>query len=147
MMDDLIIENNEQNMNLVDENAALKAELEALKASIESEKKQNEQKREFCELFPDVSLDDIPSPVFEYVNTHGGTLAGAFAIHHRRECLKSERSEQKKLENALKAPGDIGISAGACAERLFTSDEIRCMNKEQVRRNYKQIMKSLKYGK
>ena len=147
MNDDLIIKSEEQNINLADENSSLKAELEALKASIENARKMDAQTKELSDLFPSVSEDDIPSDVYEYVKTHGGTLAGAYAVYHRREQLKKDRADQKALENILKTPGAAKGAANGVIERLFTADEIRSMNREQVRRNYKQIMKSLKYGK
>lgn len=133
-------------INLADENTALKAELEALRASIERENSKKLQERELFELFPSVSLDDIPSEVFEYAEKNGATLAAAYAVYHRRAHLAKEKADKKALENTLKTPGSIGNAFGG-AERLFTSEEIRSMDRDQVRRNYKQIMKSLKYGK
>ena len=134
------------NIELEDENTALKAELEALKALMEDQKRAEAQRLELADLFPDLDKDDIPNDVYEYVKTHGGTLAGAYAIYHRRRQLQKEKADQKAFENVLKTPGAIIGSDGA-SERLFTTEEIRSMDKEQIRKNYKQIMKSLKYGK
>lgn len=137
----------EQGVNLADENRALKAELEALKASVEKERADLLMKKELAELFPSVTKEDIPSDVYEYVETNGGTLVAAYALYHRRRQLEKNRAEEKALENLLKTPGSASASANAGADILFTSDEIRTMSREQVKRNYKQIMKSLKYGK
>jgi len=145
MNDDLIIENENPSVDLADENLALKAELSELKASIERSRKQESEMKELSELFPGVTADDIPSEVYEYQKTHGATLASSFAIYHRRKSLEKERAEKRALENVLKTPGALG--GASSSERLFTSEEIRSMDREQVRRNYKQIMKSLKYGK
>ena len=147
MNDDQIINSETQNINLADENTALKAELEALRSSVEAAKKKSAQEKELLELFPEVSLDDIPSDVYEYVQTNGSTLAAAYAVYHRRQHIMKERADKRALENILKTPGSPGASDGGASERLFTSDEIRRMDREQVKRNYKQIMKSLRYGK
>jgi len=147
MNDEKIIKSETQEINLADENTALKAELEALRASIESENSKKRQEKELFELFPDVSLDDIPSEVFEYAEKNGSTLAAAYAVYHRRAHLAKEKADKRALENTLKTPGSLGNASGGAAERLFTSEEIRSMDRDQVRRNYKQIMKSLKYGK
>ena len=147
MIDEQIISGDEQNISLADENLALKAELEALKASIENEKKEKEMAKEFAELFQGVSVDDIPESVYEYLKINGGTLAGAFAVYHRRAELAKKKADEKAFENILKTPGSASVSANGASDRLFTSDEIRSMNQTEVRKNYKQIMKSLKYGK
>ena len=145
MNEDQIIETENQDISLADENSALKAELEELRSSVESEKKRASELKELLLLFPEVNEDEIPSDVYEYVKTNGATLASAYAVYHRRKCLEKEKAEKRALENFLKTPGSLGSSSSS--EKLVTADEIRSMDREQVRRNYKQIMKSLKYGK
>lgn len=144
---DQIKETEKSEISLADENTALKAELEALRASIESSRKKAAEEKELSELFPGISLDDVPAQVFEYAENNGSTLAGAYAVYHRRTQLEKERADKRALENALKTPGGVSGASSGALERLFTAEEIRSMNREQVRKNYKQIMKSLKYGK
>ena len=147
MNEDIIKTADQINAENEEETARLKAELEELKSRIAKSEKEKSQKEEFHALFPSVTEDQIPEEVYRYAKESGASIAASYAVYHRKLVLAAEEAQKRDLENQRKSPGPMGGSAYASSERLFTANEIKAMSQEEVRRNYKQIMKSLKNGK
>ena len=147
MNEDMIITAENTDAEKEKETERLKAELEALRSQIARSEKERSQRAEFLDLFPDVGEEQIPEEVYKYAKESGASLAASYAVYHRKLQLAKEKAEKRALETQRKSPGPMGGSAYGLSERLFTTDEIRAMSADEVKRNYKQIMKSLKNGK
>lgn len=96
---------------------------------------------EFIELYPDVTIEDIPEEVFERAETDGIPLVATYALYHRKLFMAQRKIEEFNKKNSEKSPGKIkhdGVS-----EKLYTLDQIKRMAPVDVAKNYDQIMKSL----
>ncbi len=126
------------------ENVEISAEEELAnlkKALAESERRSNEHAI-FKELFPGDDEKDLPDEVIGFAEEKALPLYAAYAVFRRKRERAAETAREKQLGNSMKSAGSLG--GGAIPERLFSEEEIRTMTPQQVRRNYKQIIKSLR---
>jgi len=100
---------------------------------------------EFTELFPKVTLDDIPDEVYLRAETESIPLVAAYALYERKIQMEKLKIEEFNKKNAVKSPGRI--KHDGAAEGLFTLDEIKKMSPADVAKHYDQIMKSLENTK
>lgn len=95
----------------------------------------------FKELFPDTDRESIPDSVRAEASEKGIPLIAAYAIYERRRQLAAATAEAHNKTNAGRSSGPLG-KADNFGESL-SIEQIRAMTPAQVRRHYKQIMKTL----
>ena len=95
----------------------------------------------FKELFPDTDKESIPDAVRAEASEKGIPLIAAYAIYERRRQLAAAAAEAHNKNNAGRSSGPLG-KADNFGEAL-SIEQIRAMTPAQVRRHYKQIMKTL----
>ena len=91
------------------------------------------------ELFPDINIDDIPDEIFE-LSDNGKGLAAQYALFCLKEEKKKAEQKEKEEENLKAAAPDV---KNAPEEAYFTPEDVRGMSEEEIRKNYKAIMKSM----
>ncbi len=94
---------------------------------------------EFGELYPNIPLNTLPDSVWQDVEK-GVPLAAAFALAERRRTVLQKRAEESNLSNLARTVGGVAASDS----EYFSSDEVRAMSREEVRKNYSKIMQSMK---
>ncbi len=105
----------------------------ALKANLEKELEV------LMAVFPEITADDIPDEVFERCD-NGNGLAAQYALHYVTSQKKKEETQKNNEENAKSAPPEIHNSED---EAFFTPEAVKAMSDDEIRRNYKAIMKSM----
>ena len=103
--------------------------------------KQWELDAEFAELFPDVTLEDIPEEVFVRAESENLPLTASYALYERKIYVGKLKIEEFNKKNSVKSPGKIKHDGSA--EITFTLDEIKRMSPADVAKHYDQIIKSL----
>lgn len=91
------------------------------------------------ELFPDLNVDDIPDEIFEK-SDNGKGLAAQYALFYLKEEKKNTEQKKKEEENLKSAAPDV---KNAPEEAYFTPEQVKGMTEEEIRKNYKTIMKSM----
>jgi uncharacterized small protein (DUF1192 family) len=119
--------------------ASLTKELEAYKQAKERQDRISEQLNEFSELFPEVSVRNIPDDVWEDVK-RGNSLAAAYSIYERRITEAARRIERINAQNAERSAGVAGKNL---TEEFFSADDVRKMSPSEVRANYAKIRRSM----
>lgn len=117
----------------------LQAELDSYKKAAEQQKAIAEQLNEFSELFPEVSVRNIPDDVWEDVK-RGNSLAAAYSIYERRITEAARRIERINAQNAERSAGVAGKNL---TEEFFSADDVRKMSPSEVRANYAKIRRSM----
>ena len=93
---------------------------------------------EFAELYPKVSLANLPDAVWEDVG-RGVPISAAYALFERRE------AHTKHLAAEVNA-GNRARSAGALTDArsgYLSPAEVRAMSPAEVRKNYQNILRSM----
>jgi len=124
-----------------DENQRMQREIADLRAELARRDAEAGEAALLEELYPGIRKEDIPTSVFEEAQARAIPLAAAFAIHDRRCAAARARAESVNEQNRCRSAGRVGQSASSTCH--FTLEEIRAMTPAQVKRNYKQIIKSL----
>ena len=107
--------------------------------------RENERERlkaellELAELFPDVSISDIPESVFDGAE-RGIPISAAFALHVKKVERERRLAERVNGENAKNSAGPVGGGQGD----YFSPDEVKNMTRAEVRQNYGKIIASMK---
>ena len=96
--------------------------------------------KKFRELFPDVSAEDIPESVWEEVS-RGESLVSAYALYKITEENLNRRAEDVNTRNSRM--GAKAVSEGS-TEPVFTKEAVEKMNSNEVKKNYKNILNSMK---
>ena len=94
----------------------------------------------FHTLFPSVSADKIPGAVWEAVEA-GESLTAAYAVHFVQEMRDKERIERLNEENAKAAPPPVRHDGKE--ESYFSPEAVKAMSREEVRKNYQEILRSM----
>ncbi|MBO4355967.1 MAG: hypothetical protein J5850_03855 [Clostridia bacterium] len=131
----------EHKAEIEDEIEKYKREIEELKAGIEKENARQKDLSLLAELYPGLSVDDIPSSVIEASKASGIPLAAEYALFLRREQLEKEKNLGKTLADIESQSGDIG-SYGE-RESYFTIERIKTMSPKEIGKNYKAVIRSL----
>lgn len=126
-----------------DETLALRTEIDRLQGEIarltELQNRRGQELDEFCTLFPNVSLSELPPEVRQQTES-GVPLAAAYALYEKREALRRENSK-KNAEHSWHSMKD-----GAGGE-YYSPSEVRSMSQKEVHKNYKKIIESMKHWK
>ena len=94
----------------------------------------------FRRVFPDVTSQEIPQEVWERVE-QGESLAASFALYTVQKEKEEARIRKVNAENEASAPPRIrhdGLDGD-----FFTPEMVKKMTPGEVRKNYKQILKSM----
>lgn len=97
----------------------------------------------FRKLFPDVKPEDIPEEVWEKVAA-GTPLTAAYAIYLCGAESKDRKAMQINTENERRS---APAGKDADAEQTFTPEQVESMSEESVKKNFKNIIRSLKNWK
>ncbi len=127
------------------------AELEALKFENSALLKELEERKnlsmrleneigEFSEMFPEVSLSEIPEKIWNEVK-RGLPLSASYARHERRISLA--RKKAAEINNAAREMSSGSISGGS--DNYLSPEEVRKMTPGQVKENYTHIINSMKH--
>ena len=123
---------------------SLRAELQALRDELEAKRATFERMSaeigEFSELFPSVSLSSIPDSVWQSVKG-GVPLAASYALYEKRTAILLADAKQANEKNSALSTGPLGREVSS---DFFSADEVRAMSRDEVRKNYKKIMESMK---
>lgn len=95
----------------------------------------------FRELFPDVDRESIPDCVTLEASEKNIPLVAAYALYEKRRSIAASIAELRNKNNAGRSSGPLG-KYDNFGEAL-SIEQIRAMTPAQVRRHYKQIMKTL----
>ena len=95
----------------------------------------------FKELFPGIDKENIPDSVKAEADEKGLPLIAAYAIYERRRQLAVAAAEAHNRINAGRSSGSLGKSDNF--GEALSIEQIRAMSPTEVRKHYKQIMKTL----
>ena len=95
----------------------------------------------FAELFPDVDRDTIPDSVKEEALARNIPLVAVYAMYERRRQLAAVSAEIRNRANAGRSSGALDRTDNF--GEALSIEQIRAMSPREVRRHYKQIMKTL----
>ena len=122
----------------------MKKELEALRRELDEKKNAFErigrEFGEFYEIFPDTKIESIPDSVWESVKS-GIPLSAAYALYEKKTSSRSALAERINEKNSVTSTGSVGRNT---VENFYTPDEVRAMTRSEVRKNYSQIIESMK---
>ena len=116
-------------------------EIARLSSLIAEREKKDSESLIFSELFPEVEADSIPDSVRDEANEKGIPLFAMYAVYERRKQLATLAAEIKNRENSGRSSGPL-INSDNFGEAL-SIEQIRAMSPMQVKKHYKQIMKTL----
>ena len=119
--------------------AAIKAERHTKKQS----EAVNKDVEKFKELFPDVLPADIPEEVWEEVG-EGTSLCSAYALYLCKTNGNQAKAHYVNEEN-MRRSAPAGKEADA--EQTFTPELVEDMSAENVKKNFKNIIRSIKNWK
>lgn len=120
--------------------------LSAVKTERKSKKQQDKVSKdveEFIKLFPDVNPADIPEEVWEKV-AEGSALTAAYAVYICGAETKNKKASEINLENQRRS---APAGKEADAEQSFTPEQVEDMSDENVKKNFKNIIRSIKNWK
>ena len=124
---------------LREKNASLMRELDERKKADERMRTETE---EFSELFPDVSLDEVPSGIWDEVQK-GIPLSAAYARHERK--VKNAKSEIERTNGVFAEKSAGAINARGTENYYFSPSDVRKMSASEVKENYNVILNSMKH--
>ncbi|MBQ8743396.1 MAG: hypothetical protein IJZ03_08525 [Clostridia bacterium] len=116
-------------------------EINRLSALLAERERADAEDSMFRELFPDVDRESIPDCVTAEANEKKMPLVAAYALYERRRTIAAEVAEIRNQSNSGKSSGPLGRSDNF--GEALSIEQIRAMTPTQVRRHYKQILKTL----
>ena len=126
-----------------DETLSLRTEIERLQGEItrltELQNRRGQELDEFCTLFPNISLAELPPEVRQQTD-EGVPLAAAYALFEKRQALR-HAAGKKSAEHSWH-----GMSEGAHGD-FYSPSDVRGMSAKEVHKNYKKIIESMKHWK
>jgi len=131
-----------------DELIALREKVEELSAQLREREeidaanaRMKEELEEFYEYFPSVDPKSVPDEVWEKVK-RGASLAATYSLFER----KREREEQRSVShNERMRRMSTGAIEAADSDGYYSPDEVRRMTPAQVRKNYDDIVESMRH--
>lgn len=126
--------------------AELREEVSRLRALLSEQAERAERMRAECaelwELYPSLSPDTLPDEVWDAVEK-GVPIAAAVALSERRKFLTAQKAQIAKRENRMRSSGAVEREKNG----YFSPEEVRAMNRREVRENYQSILKSMQKWK
>ena len=116
----------------------LRQELNGLRRELDFLRRAQTECAEFAELYPKVSLSDLPDAVWKEVE-RGIPISAAYALFERREARAKKIAEESNEQNRARSAGAL---SGARAGYLSPA-EVRAMSPAEVRKNYQNILRSM----
>jgi len=95
---------------------------------------------EFSEVFPNVSLEVVPSEVWSSVKS-GVPLAAAYALYEKKSRAQLELADMVNQKNAERSSGAL---KGESDDQFYSPSEVRKMSPREVRAKYNLIIESMK---
>ena len=129
-----------------EEGATAEELLEAIKAERHAKKQSdavNKDVEKFIKLFPDVFPADIPDEVWDEVAA-GTALCSAYALYLCKAHKEDQKAHYVNEEN-MRRSAPAGKEADA--EQTFTPEQVEDMSQENVKKNFKHIIRSIKNWK
>lgn len=129
-----------------EENTTAEELLEAIKADRKTKKQSDAVSKdveEFGKMFPEVLPTDIPDEVWEKV-AEGASLPAAYALYICGVNKKDAKAHYVNSENERRS---APAGKEADAEQTFTPEQVEDMSAESVKKNFKNIIRSLKNWK
>lgn len=131
-----------------DELTALRKQVEELSVQLrekealdEANARMKEELEEFYEYFPSVDLKSVPDEVWERVK-RGASLAATYSLLERKREREAQRSVSHNEKMRRMSAGSI---EAADADGYYSPDEVRRMTPAQVRKNYDDIVESMRH--
>lgn len=122
----------------------LRAEVERLQKVISDREMQTsrmmEQIGEFSEVYPDKTLESIPSEVWNSVKG-GVPLAAAYALYEKKTSIHRALAQEVNSKNAERSSGAVGRE---CDCLYYSPAEVREMSPAEVKEKYNIIIESMK---
>lgn len=108
---------------------------------------------DFLSAYPDVKPEEIAAEVWE-ANSKGVPLRIAYAAHQENATLKAKLAEYEKgaktnevnAKNAENSTGSV-TGNGSTGQPFYTREQVQAMSQEEVNKNYKTIVESMKSWK
>ena len=123
---------------------SLREEIVNLKRLIAEREKERdrmmEQLGEFSEVYPEMTLESIPTEVWNSVRG-GVPLAAAYALYEKKTSVHTEFAEKVNSRNAERSSGAVGRE---CDCLYYSPDEVRQMSSKEVKQKYNIIIESMK---
>ena len=94
----------------------------------------------FHTLFPEVKAEEIPAEVWEQVE-NGASLTAAYAVHFVQALREKARIEALNAENEKAAPPPVRHDGRE--ESYFSPEAVRKMSRDEVRKHYQEILRSM----
>ncbi len=126
-------------LSLEAELARLRAELKARDALLA---RFHQESSQLALLYPEVSPASLPDAVWEDIKL-GVPMAAAYALFLRKEEQKAASAAAYHRQNSRRSPGGMTPSR----EEFYSPAEVRAMSREEVKRHYHSIMKSMEAWK
>lgn len=123
---------------------SLREEIVTLKRLIAEREQERDrmmlQLSEFSEVYPEKSLDSVPTEVWNRVKC-GVPLAAAYALYERKTAAQNEFAKEVNSKNAERSSGAIGRE---CDCLYYSPAEVRQMSPSEVKEKYNIIIESMK---
>lgn len=117
----------------------LRKESRAAKRAGEEETRRNKDIAAFREQFPDLSAEEIPEEVWAEVAS-GMDLLHAYAYYLMTKGKKGDRADAVNKDNLERSAPALGEGS---TEPSFTREEVERMSQKDVKKNYKNILRSM----
>lgn len=131
-----------------DELIALREKVEELSAQLREREeidaanaRMKEELEEFYEYFPSVDPKSVPDEVWERVK-RGASLAATYSLFERKREWEAQRtiSHNERMRRM-----STGALEAADSDGYYSPDEVRRMTPAQVRKNYDDIVESMRH--
>lgn len=123
---------------------SLREEIATLKRLIAEREKERErmmeQLGEFSEVYPEMTLESIPTEVWNSVRG-GVPLAAAYALYEKKTSVHAEFAKEVNSRNAERSSGSVGRESDCL---YYSPDEVRLMSPKEVKEKYNIIIESMK---
>ncbi len=127
-----------------DNSEELRAEIERLRAELEKRDKENlrvvAEIGEFSAVFPETSIESVPSEVWNSVNA-GVPLAAAYALYEKKRAAYQKFTQSVNQKNYEQSSGAVGKETDS---NYYSPSEVKKMSPAEVRAKYNIIVESMK---
>ena len=121
----------------------LRAEIERLRGELDKRDKENARMvaeiGEFSAVFPETSLERVPSEVWQSVKA-GVPLAAAYALYEKKSAAYQKFTQSVNQKNYEQSSGAVGKERDSI---YYSPSEVKKMSPAEVRANYTQIINSM----